>query len=165
MVPLPLLPFRSQRCLRRHKSFFLRDKEVDDYQQEPKITIAENDTSDFVKHTVSITSSSRFVAEGERRRGEERREESERVSSAANVRCGKQEHTIEKACGVSVFPTGRNRARGKHPGPTETVSAASLFPTVAGNKPFGAAKGALLYLSPWRPGFLSARGENWPLCP
>ena len=138
---------------------FLRDEEIADYQQELKITIAEKDTTDFVKNTVSITSSSRFVAEGERR------EESERVSAAANVRCGKQEHPIEKACGVSVFPTGRNRARGKHPGPTETVSAASLFPTVASNKPFGAARGALPYLRPWRPGFLSARGKNWPLCP
>ena len=138
---------------------FLRDEEIADYQQELKITIAEKDTTDFVKNTVSITSSSRFVAEGERR------EESERVSAAANVRCGKQEHPIEKACGVSVFPTGRNRARGKHPGPTETVSAASLFPTVAGNKPFGAARGALPYLRPWRPGFLSARGKNWLFAP
>ena len=60
------------------QSTFLRDKEVADYQQEPKITIAENDTSDFVKHTVSITSSSRFVAEGERN---EERGERESVGS------------------------------------------------------------------------------------
>ena len=159
---------------------FLRDEEIADYQQELKITIAENDTTDFGKtHSINY-SSSRFVATGERRkrreeRGERREESGEwrvsvsarrvSVSAAANVRCGKQEHPIEKACVVSVFPTGRNRASGKHPGPTETVSVASLFPTAAGNKPFGVARGALPYLRPWRPGFLSARGKNWPLCP
>ena len=94
-----------------------------------------------------------------------RREESERVSAAANVCCGKQEHPIEKTCGVSVFPKGRNPALGKHPGPTETVRTASLFPTAAGYKLFGITRGALPYLRPWRPGFLSARGKNWPLCP
>ena len=143
---------------------FLRDEEIADYQQELKITIAENDTTDFGKtHSINY-----FLITLRRRGGEKKEERGERrasVSAAANVRCGKQEHPIEKACGVSVFPTGRNRASGKHPGPTETVSAASLFPTAAGNKPFGAARGALPYLRPWRPGFLSARGKNWPLCP
>ena len=78
---------------------------------------------------------------------------------------GEQRHSTEGHCGVSVFPTGRNRASGKHPGPTETVSTASLFPTAAGNKPFGVAGGTRTCLRPWRPDFLSARGKNWPLCP
>ena len=78
---------------------------------------------------------------------------------------GKQRHPMEEACGVSVFPTGRNRASGKHPGPTETVSTASLFPTAADDKLFGITRGARTCLRPWRPDFLSARGKNWPLCP
>ena len=78
---------------------------------------------------------------------------------------GEQRHPMEEACGVSVFPTGRNRATGKHPGPTETISTASLFPTAADDKFFGITRGAQNYLRPWRPDFLSARGKNWPLCP
>ena len=78
---------------------------------------------------------------------------------------GEQRHPMEEACGVSVFPTGRNRASGKHPGPTETVSTASLFPTAADDKLFGITRGARTCLRPWRPDFLSARGKNWPLCP
>ena len=78
---------------------------------------------------------------------------------------GEQRPPMEESCGVSVFPTGRNRASGKHPGPTETVSTASLFPTAADDKLFGITRGARTYLRPWRPDFLSARGKNWPLCP
>ena len=106
--PLPLLPFRSQRCPRRHKSFFCVIRKSMIINKNRKSVVPENDTSDFVKHTGSITSSSRFVAEGERR------EESERVSSAANVRCGKQEHPIEKGLrGVRV-------SQGPKSGPWET---------------------------------------------
>ena len=49
---------------------FLRDKEVDDYQQEPKISGTENDTTDFVK-----THSINYFLITLRRRGREERGE------------------------------------------------------------------------------------------
>ena len=54
---------------------FLRDEEIADYQQELKITIAENDTTDFEKtHSINY-----FLITLRRRGGEKKEERGERV--------------------------------------------------------------------------------------